>query len=368
MLERFKVPPADAIRVPEPALRRTVTEIFLACGVPADDAADGADVLVSADLRGVESHGVSNTLRSYVVSFKSGQFNPTPEMKIVRESASSATIDGDRGLGVLQGTKAMRVAIDKARLSGVGVVAMRNSGHLGAVGHFALQAARQEMLGVCLTSTSPQVLPTFGAIPRFGTNPISFAAPSSTEPFLLYDAATSTVATNKIGLARRVGANLAPGWIAEPDGTPIMEECPMPAGEGYSMGGRHLLPLGGTREQGSHKGYGLALMVEVLTSVLSGSIPTMVDDVRPMCHHHFAAYDVAAFVELAEFKATMDRMLQTLTATPPSPGHDRVIYPGVLEHETELERRANGIPLHREVVDWFNRCTEELGLARLETV
>lgn len=367
MLPRFHVPPSAAIRVPEAALRRTVTEIFVACDVPPEPAADGADVLVMADLRGVESHGVSNMVQAYVNAFRSGQLNPRPNMAVVRESAGTATIDGDRGLGLLLGKAAMQIAIDKARRTGAGVVTMRNSGHLGPVGHFALQAAHQEMVGVCLTSTGPQVLPTFGAVPRFGTNPISFAAPARDEPVLFYDAATSTVATNKLGLARRVGATLAPGWIADPNGVPIMEESPVPPLEGYTPGVVSLLPLGGTRESGSHKGYGLALMVEVLTTLLSGSTPTMLNEERRQAHHYFAAYDIAAFTDVAWFKDTMDRMLRTLRETPPAPGHDRVLYPGLFEHETEIERRANGIPLHREVVEWFNRCTAEMGLAPLET-
>jgi LDH2 family malate/lactate/ureidoglycolate dehydrogenase len=205
-------------------------------------------------------------------------------------------------------------------------------------------------------------------VPRFGTNPISFAAPAKREPPLLYDAATSAIAGNKVALARRVGAALAPGWIADADGTPIMDERTVAPGEGYAAGGLQLLPLGGTREQGSHKGYGLALLVEVLTTLLAGSVPTMVHDERPMAHHHFAAYDVASFTDVEAFKETMDEMLRTLTATPPAPGHDRVVYPGLIEHETVLERRAHGIPLHREVVDWFNRCTDELGVATLETL
>lgn len=366
MLERFYVPHADEVRVAEAALRRTVADIFVACGVPADAASDGADVLVSADLRGVETHGVSNMLRTYVAWFKNGTLNPDPQATIVHETPGTATIDGDRGLGVLQGTAAMRLAIEKARTAGVGVVTMRNSGHLGPVGHFAMQAARQDMVGVCLTAMSVLVVPTFGAIPRLGTNPISIAAPAGKEPYLLYDAATSAIAGNKVSLARRVGATMAPGWIAEPDGTPILEERTLAPGDDYTGSAFSLLPLGSTREQGSHKGYGLGLMVEVLTTLLAGAVPTMLEDNSPLARHHFAAYDIAAFGEVAAFKETMDRMLRLLRETPPAPGHDRVVYPGLTEHETELDRRANGIPLHREVIDWFNRCTDDLGLARLE--
>ena len=361
MLERFNVRPEDQVLVDHEALQRTVTDLFVACDVPATEAEAGADVLVTADLRGVETHGVSNMLRQYIGWFRNGAFNPRPAWTIVRETPGTAVIDGDRGLGILQGGPAMQLAIEKARTVGVGVVTMRNSGHLGPIGHFAYQAAQQEMIGVCMTASSLLILPTFGAVPRYGTNPIAFAAPSKSEPFLLFDAAMSSVASNKIGLARRVGANMEPGWIAEPDGTPIMEERPAPAAGGFS-----LLPLGGTREQGSHKGYGMGLFVEVMTTLLAGAIPRMIEpETKP--RHTFIAYDIAAFDEVEHFKETMDQMLQTLRATPPAPGHDRVLYPGLPEHESEEQRRERGIPLHREVVDWFDTITAELGVSRLVT-
>ena len=368
MLPRFHVPAADQVLVSEAALRRTVTDVFMACGVPADDAADGADVLVSADLRGVETHGVSNMLRAYVAMFKNGDINPAPNMTVLREAPAIVNLDGDRGLGILQGTKAMQLAIDKARTAGVGVVTLRNSGHLGAVGHFAMQAAKQGMIGICMTAMSKLVLPTFGAEPVIGTNPISIAAPAGDQPYFLFDAATSAIAGNKVALARRVGANIEPGWIAEPDGTPIMEAQPVPPGQMYVLGGYHLLPLGGTREQGSHKGFGLGLMVEMLTTMLSGGTPSVIQDQSPIGRHHFAAYDVAAFCDPDEFAQTMDEFLVALTNIPTAPGHDRVIYPGLPEYETEQFRRANGIPLHREVIDWMKELHRRLRLDCLETM
>jgi LDH2 family malate/lactate/ureidoglycolate dehydrogenase len=153
----------------------------------------------------------------------------------------------------------------------------------------------------------------------------------------------------------------SPGWIAEDDGTPIMEERPAPSGS------FNLLPLGGTREQGSHKGYGLGLFVEVMTTLLAGAVPRMVErDTKP--RHSFIAYNIEAFTELEHFTDTMYRMLQTLVETPPAPGHQRVLYPGLPEYESEERRRANGIPLHREVIDWFKGITDELAVARLATL
>ena len=367
MLERFRVPAADEVPVHEDALRQTVADLFRAVGVPDGEAAVGAQVLVMTDLRGVETHGVSNMLRQYVEWLRTGALNPTPQVTVVSEMASAATLDGDRGLGVIQGTASMQRAIDKAKQTGVGVVTMRNSGHLGAVGHFAMQAAEQGMVGVCMTAMSVLVVPTFGAAPRLGTNPIAIAAPAGDQAPFLFDAATSTIAGNKIRLARRVGANMEPGWIAAPDGTPIMDEMPVPDGEMYRMGDFNLLPLGGTREQGSHKGYGLGLMVEVLTTLLAGAVPGMLDPQPPLARHHFAAYNIDAFGDLAQFTGTMDSMLQLLTETPTAPGYDRVLYPGLPEAESIERRREMGIPLHREVIEWFNSACDDLGVSRLVT-
>jgi L-2-hydroxycarboxylate dehydrogenase (NAD+) len=360
VLERFYVSEQDQVRISDHDLRKTVTQIFEGIGVPPDDAAAGADTLVQTDLRGVESHGVSNMLRQYVASFRSGALNPKPEWKILREFPGTAAIDGDRGLGVIQGPQAMQLAIEKARAVGIGVVTMQNSGHLGAVGHHAMLAAQQGMVGVCMTAGPPRAAPTFGREPRISTSPISFAAPAHREPFVLFDASMTTIARNKITLAQRLGAQLEPGWIATPDGQPIMEHTNVPDNNAFQ-----LLLLGATREGGSHKAYGLALMVEVLATLLSGSKPHMVDNTTGT-KHYFAAYNIAAFTDLDEFKDTMDQTLRVLQDTPPADGHDRVVYPGLPEYECEAERREHGIPLHREVVDWFDSITEELELDPLK--
>jgi LDH2 family malate/lactate/ureidoglycolate dehydrogenase len=361
ILERFKVPEKDQVLVTEDALRRTVAQIFEKLGVSAADAASAADVLTLTDLRGVETHGVSNMLRAYVRDYRAGKLSPAPGMKVVRETPGTAVIDAERRLGIIVGGQAMQLAIDKARRVGVGVVTVFNSGHFGAIGHFAMQAAQADMIGVCFTGASVSVVPTFASKPMLGTNPIAIAAPARTEAPMLFDAATSAIAGNKIRLAIRVGSPLLPGWVTDRDGTPIMEEKPVFDRDQY-----YNAPLGGTREQGSHKGYGLALMAEVLSTVLAGALPTLLAP-GSGSKTHFAAYAIEAFTDVEQFKDTMDRLLGALRTAPPAPGHERVLYPGLSEAEELAHRRAHGIPLHREVLAWFAECTREMGLPPLPT-
>jgi LDH2 family malate/lactate/ureidoglycolate dehydrogenase len=245
---------------------------------------------------------------------------------------------------------------------GVGVVTVHNSGHFGAIGHFAMQAAMQDMVGVCFTAAGLHVVPTFASRPLLGTNPIAIAAPARHEPPLLFDAATSAIAGNKIRLAMRVGSPLLPGWVTDKDGSPIMEEKPV-----FDRDDFFQAPLGGTREQGSHKGYGFALMAEVLATALSGALPTMLSPTSGS-KNQFAAYNISAFTDLDRFKDTMDEMLRTLRTASPAPGQERVLYPGLSEAEELEARRAKGIPLHREVLQWFDECTSELGVTPLSAI
>jgi L-2-hydroxycarboxylate dehydrogenase (NAD+) len=359
MLDLFKVPPKDQVLVTEAALRLTVTQIFEKLGVTREDAADAADVLTMTDLRGVETHGVSNMLRTYVREYRAGKLDPRPGWTIERESPGTAVIDAGQRLGIIVGPKAMRLAMDKARRVGVGVVTVHNAGHFGAIGHFAMQAAMADMVGVCFTAAGLHVVPTFGSKPLLGTNPIALAAPARREAPLLFDAATSAIAGNKIRLAMRVGSPLLPGWVTDKDGSPIMEEKPI-----FNREDVYQAPLGGTREQGSHKGYGFALMAEVLSTMLAGALPTMLAP-GSGSKNHFAAYNIEAFTDPEQFKTSMDDMLRTLRTAQPAPGEERVLYPGLSEAEEIVHRRAHGIPLHKEVLAWFAECARDLGLAPL---
>lgn len=364
ILDRFKVPKEDEVRVSEAALRQTVSTIFEKMGVPLVEAAEGTDVLVMSDLRGVDSHGVSNMLRNYVNGYRTGALNPATGWHVLRESPGTAVIDAEKRLGVIMGPKAMRLAIEKAKNVGIGIVTMCNAGHFGAIGHYAMIAAMHDMVGMCMSASgiTTSVVPTFSSKPLFGTNPIAIAAPAKKEAPFLFDAATSAIPVNKLRLAVRIGAPLMPGWVADEEGTPIMEETPISDRNQFN-----LVPLGGTREQGSHKGYGFMMMVEILSTFLSGGIPPMLA-IKSGSKCYFAAYNISAFTDVEQFKMTMDQMLETIRTTEPAKGHERVLYPGLAEHEEVQARRAHGIPLHKEVIQWFESITKELDIAPLETM
>ena len=361
LLEQFKVQPEDQVRVSEENLRKTVESVFSKMGLSDSDARLGADVLVKADMRGVDTHGVSNMLRSYVTGYASGELNPHPNWNITRETPSTANIDGDGGLGIIVTPKAMDIAIEKAKDVGMGVVTIHNSRHLGMASYHALKAVENDMIGMCMTSCPPSVLPTFGAEPVLGTNPIAIAAPAEKEAPFVFDAAMSAVAANKLGLARRNGTQLLGGWVADHEGRPIMEEVDPPAPGYEGSASSYLLPLGGTREVGSHKGYGMMCLVDILGGILTGGGYGM-NPGRPNFGHYVAAYNIEAFMDTKEFKTTMDEWINMLNSSRPAPGHDRVMYPGQPEHEANIERSENGIPLHHEVIDWFKDICGELSI------
>lgn len=354
MDDYFKVPEALAVRVPVEVMTSTVRAIFEGLGMPPADAGRSADCLLYADVRGIDSHGVSNMFPFYVAGLRSGTINATPRWHVVREAPAVATIDSDAGLGLTVGPQAMQLAIAKARTCGIGAVAVGNGRHFGAAAYHAHLAASAGMIGVAMTVGGIQVAPTFGSKAMVGLNPIAVAVPARGEATFVFDASMSTVAGNKIRIARRLGRPVRPGWIARTDGSPIMADEPVP--DDFLM-----LPLGSTRELGSHKGYGLAVVVDVLCGLLSGTGPGYLH--RGTASHHFAAYRLDAFCDPDRFLDDMDTFLAGLRTCPPAPGHDRVLYAGLPEHEIEAERRASGIPYHVDVVAYFRDLAAELGLS-----
>jgi len=340
-------------RVSSDSLRSVVKSIFQGVGVSSKDAEIGADVLVKADLMGVESHGVSNMLERYVERYRAGIMNPRPNIQVTRETAGTATIDSDQGLGLIVVPHAMEMAINKAKQVGIGMVTVSNSRHLGMAVYHAMLALPHNMIGICMSSVKPTVLPSLGGEVRLGTNPIAVAAPAAAHPPFVFDAATSVVPDNKIDIVRRLGGNIFPGWIGDAQGVPIMEEAPAPPRDGYQ-----LLPLGSIPQTGGHKGYGLACVVDILCGGLSGAGYGAVRDTNTVAHS-VIAYNIEAFIDVNIFKNMMDQWMETLKSTPPAPGNDRVLVAGQLEWEAEQDRTVNGIPLHTDVITWFrNTCID----------
>ncbi len=354
MLDRFKVPDEIAVRVAPATMKLAVERIFEALGAPLADAERCAETLLYADRRGIDSHGVSNMMRAYVAGIRGGTINPKPNWRILREADATATIDSDEGLGLTVGPQAMDLAIEKAQRCGIGAVVATNGRHFGAAAYHAHRALAHDMIGIATTVGGKQVAPTFGSQAMVGLNPLGVAVPARNEAPFVFDASMSSVAGNKIRLARRLGAEVLPGWIAEADGTPIMEERAVP--DDFLM-----LPVGGTREIGSHKGYSLAVMVDVLSGVLAGTGPGLAP--RQGGGHHFLAYRIDAFTDLGVFKDDMDLYLKSLRECPPAPGEERVYYAGLNASETEQERIELGIPYHPEVIEWFHEILGELSVA-----
>lgn len=349
----------DVLLVHHEQLRATVEDVLRASGLPPAHAARAADVLVAADLRGVESHGVSNMLPRYLQWVTTGHLNPRPRPTLLHEAPCTAAYDGDAGLGIALLPDAMHTAMEKAQRYGVGMVSMRNARHSGMLAYHTMIAAAEDVIGICATSGGPRVLPTYGREARLGTNPLSVAVPTSDGPPFVFDAATSTVAYNKIVGARRTGQPLGAGWCADADGTPLLEQTPSDQPVDQRM-----LPLGSTPETGSHKGYGLAAIVEVLASILPGG-GFMGRYGLAFSGHFLAAIDPGAFGDLAAFKRETSTFADYLRSTPPAKGHERVLVPNDLESATEQGRRRSGIPLHREVVDWFDATCRRVGVEAL---
>lgn len=357
MLKHFLVPEADQVLVSETAAHEGMAALFRAMNVSPEDSDLAADVLIEADLRGCESHGVSNMVRRYIEMYADGRLNPRPNVRVVRESAVSATLDADLGIGLHVGPKAMDMAIEKAEQYGMGAVGVQRCGHVGMLAYYPMQAIPHDMIGVCMVSAGGGIMvPTYGSEPAFGTHPIAWAAPAEEMPPFVFDVATTQVAANKLGLTRRIGSKLEPGWICGLDGAPIMEPVDTP-----DYGQFHMLPFGGTRENGSHKGYGFAMIAEIMSGILSGNGPGVFTG-GVSTSQFVMAFKIDAFLDVASFKQDMDRILRHLAEMNPAPGQERVYYAGLLEHEEAERRRTEGIPYHREVVDWFNGVSDSHNL------
>lgn len=342
------------------------TQVFQYFGVPEQQARQAAEVLATGDLRGIESHGVAR-LRTYFDMLTLGHINPRPVVRVVRESASTATVDGDNGLGLVVGPQANQIAMDKAEQAGTGWVSVRNTNHYGIAGYYVLRALERDMIGWAMTNSTKLVAPIWGADRMLGTNPIAIAFPGKEEPPIVIDMATSACAYGKIEIARRKQEEIPKGWARDKDGNVAVDPNDM-------INGGTLSPLGSAREMGGHKGYCLASMVDILCSVLSGAnwgpfVPPFAlrqelpaRSVGKGIGHFFGAMSIDAFIDVDEFKSQIDDWVRTFRATTPQPGVPAVLIPGDPERESEQGRREQGIPLVMPVVEDLRHVSKETGI------
>ena len=355
---------AETFSIRETTLRQFCEQVLTTLGVPPEDARVTTDVLVLADLRGIDSHGVAR-LGRYVSGLREGYMKPKDESRVLRETKATALIDGGQSLGQVVGKKGMDLAIAKAKDTAVGVVVVRNSNHYGIAGYYSLLALEHDLIGVSMTNAAPLVVPTFGRTALLGTNPISLTAPATKEKPFVLDMATSTVPRGKVEVYQRLGEPMPHGWAVDETGKSSSDPARVLNALAKRLGGG-LLPLGGEGEDlGGHKGYGLALMVDVLCGVLSGAatgLQVYADEKRPDVGHFFMALDPTAFRPLDEFKGDMDRLARELKESPKAQGQDRIYVHGEKSFARMEKFRKEGIPLGPKVVEGLKKIGADLDI------
>ena len=340
--------------------------IFKKIGCPDEEAKKATEVLLAADLRGIDSHGVAR-LSGYVRLWEAERINAKPSPKIIHETPSTATYDGDKGLGLVIGPQAMSIAISKAKQAGTGWVAVKNSNHFGIAGYHAMMALDHDMIGIAMTNASPLVAPTFSMERLLGTNPIAVAIPAGKQPPFVADFATTTAANGKLEILQRKNADAPLGWAQTKQGTPTTNA------NAVKEGGS-LTPLGGDRDHGSHKGYALGAWVDIFSGVLSGAnfgpwVPPFVSFLAPVADpvgeglgHFFGAMRVDAFRPTDIFKEKMDTWINRFRSAKTIDGQEEVLIPGDPEREMEAIRKSKGIPLNAKVVADLKATGEKLGV------
>jgi len=362
----------DIQYIPVDVIESFMRRVFEGLGVPPEDARIVTDVLIAADLRGIESHGVGR-LKYYYDRIRAGVQSTQTRMEIVRETETTAVVDGHHGMGHVIAYRSMRMAMDKARRYGLGAVAVRNSTHFGIAGYYALMAAGEGMMGFVVTNARPAIAPTFSTEPMLGTNPIAFAAPSDMPFPFCFDAATSITQRGKIEVAARAEKPVPEGWLVDPEGRPVTD--PVRILRDLDKGTAAFLPLGGAGEEmGGHKGYGLATMVEILSAALSGG--AFLKDLlgvapdgsrRPyMLGHFFLAIDVEHFVPLDVARRITGQIMRDLQNARKEPGRDRIYVAGEKEYEAQARVRAQGIPVNANLRRELQIMRDELGIPGYE--
>jgi L-2-hydroxycarboxylate dehydrogenase (NAD+) len=340
-------------------------KVFGCMGCSKEHASTASRALLSADIRGVDSHGVAR-LAGYVRLWEAKRANAKPNIRIIHESPSTAVVDGDAGFGLVVAPFSMQVAINKAKISGTGWVSVQNSNHFGIAAYHAMQALEHDMIGIAMTNASPLVAPTFSTERLLGTNPICVAIPAGKEPPFVADLATTTAANGKLEILQRKNQMAPNGWIQDKDGNISVNPHELKSGGA-------LLPLGGDREHGSHKGYALGAIVDIFSAVLSGAnygpwVPpfpaylAMPDNMPGKgIGHFFGAMRIDAFRTASDFKSHMDNWITRFRTAKTVAGEEQVLIPGDPEREMEVERMTRGVPLLHSVAEDLRFLAEKFG-------
>ena len=360
----------DTRFIPVDVLQSFMRDVFIGAGAPEEDAEISARILIASDLRGIESHGIGR-LKMYYDRIKSGQHLPVTNFEIVRQSPTTATVDGHHGIGMVIGHRAMSLAIEKARQYSMGAVAVRNSTHFGIDGYYPLMAVQAGMIGMSFTNARPAIAPTFSVQPKLGTNPIAFGCPTDEDCPFLFDAATSITQRGKIETLTRKELPTPPGWVVGQDGEPLTDSPSILMD--LTRDAAALLPLGGAGEGlGGHKGYGLATIVEIFSAALQGGaflqMLTGFDAAGQKSHfrvgHFFMAINIESFIPLEEFKATTGSILRELRAARKAPGQERIYTAGEKEYEMEKVIRRQGVAIVPNLQKEIKSMQSELGLSQ----
>jgi L-2-hydroxycarboxylate dehydrogenase (NAD+) len=350
-------------------MERFMADVFKGVGVPEEDAKICAEVLITADKRGIDSHGIGRLKPIYYDRIRAGIQNPVTRFEIVREGPATAVIDGHDGMGHVISKRAMAMAIEKARKYGLGMVTVRNSTHYGIAGYYALMASEAGMIGITGTNARPSIAPTLGVENMLGTNPLTFGLPTDEEfPFVL-DCATSITQRGKIEVYERLGKDLPEGWVIGEDGKPKTDSHQVLID--LVKGTAALAPLGGIGEDlAGYKGYGYATVVEILSAALQGGsflkgLLGFNPDGEPQPYHlghFFIAINISAFTELETFKKTTGEIMRALRASKKAPGCDRIFTAGEKEYLAWLERKDKGVPVNEPLQKDIRKLVEELQL------
>ncbi|MFO7935405.1 MAG: Ldh family oxidoreductase [Bacteroidales bacterium] len=342
-------------------------EVFIKMGCSPEDAQLITDVFIAAELRGLPSHGMIR-IKDYFQLWQAKRINVKPDVRIVHESPGTAVVDGDRAIGMVAATRSMEIAIEKARAAGTGWVSTRNSNHYGIAGYYSMMALRHDMIGICMTIANPLVAPTFSVSRMLGTNPIAVAVPAGKHPPFVADFSTTPIARGKLAVAAKKKEKVPLGYVQDADGMPSDDP------DIIKRGGS-LVTLGGTREQGSHKGYCLSAIVDIFSAVLSGAnfgpfcppsvayLPVKEEKVGEGTGHFFGAMRIDAFQKPEAFKSQMDRWIETFRSATPAKGQEKVLIPGDPERENEERIRREGISVLVPVQKEMKEIADALGIS-----